>query len=270
MFVRAGGGKKEGRKEHTDMAECGEETLVYMPDRTVATAPLSASLTSSLKRPRSREDSSELCKSDCYPTEILKHRQEENGISNSFEFEIPLQNGEIQNSDVPKRTPGRAKRTKCVYVLGNACNSMNSSADLRSLDIPLFPSTVDEDSLNVAMPVSSKSIEYGAASSSDSHLEDSEADGVSKPSGVSKQKPSKRKPHTFEQSSIQTTTRNGDETVNKKKVESLDYNGSQEATLVDVQLTVEANNRAEDVPFVSLKSKLTGREKNRKCRRLGF
>ncbi|KAL0447709.1 UNVERIFIED_CONTAM: hypothetical protein Slati_1898800 [Sesamum latifolium] len=219
--------------------------------------------------------------------EYLKHGQEENVSTSDLEVEMQKQDKELQNSgDVQERGNGKGKRRR----LPEDGNSVETSVLCpESLDILHFPYTIDNRSLKPSLatePSSSKSTECG---SSVSGSENPENDELSQPSasytctelrhltGESQVTVFISPPSDcsiemqwngtgaylafeikeFPQSAFVS---NGLEDSSS----CLDpvHTGQQdvrETALVDVNLTVKASYRAENVPFVCLTSKLNGK-----------
>ncbi|KAL0371946.1 UNVERIFIED_CONTAM: hypothetical protein Scaly_0876200 [Sesamum calycinum] len=221
--------------------------------------------------------------------EDLKHVQEENVSTSDLEVGMQEQDKELQNSgDVHERANGRGKRRR----LPEDANSLETSVLCpESSDILTFPSTMDNQSLKPSLatePTSSKSTECGSSASGS---ENPETDELSQPSGFTKRKRIKLKQEleTHNQQNFNMDLKNQyrDATENgtgaylgfeiKELPQSafvsngLEFSSScldpvhtsqqdvRETALVDVNLTVKASYRAENVPFVCLTSKLNGK-----------
>ncbi|KAL0407997.1 UNVERIFIED_CONTAM: hypothetical protein Sradi_1734100 [Sesamum radiatum] len=207
--------------------------------------------------------------------EDLKHGQEENVSTSDLEVEMQKQDKELQNSgDVRERANGRGKRRRLLED-GNGVET--SVLCPESLDIIHLPSTIDNHSLKPSLatePTSSRSTECGSSVS-----------------GFTKRKRIKLKQelethnqqnfHMDLKNQYTDATENGTGAYLGFEIKELPQsafvsNGLEdssscldpvhtsqqdvrETALVDVNLTVKASYRAENVPFVCLTSKLNGK-----------
>ncbi|KAK4422476.1 hypothetical protein Salat_1830100 [Sesamum alatum] len=216
---------------------------------------------------------------DVHAMQDFKHGQQETVSTSYLELHMQEQDKQLQNSgEVHERDNGSGKRRR----LPEDGNSLEISVLCpESLDILDFPSTMDNQS-------SSKSTECGSSASGS---ENPENDELSRPSGITKRRRLKLKQElkTHNQQNfnmnLKTQYRDGMENgtgaylgfeINEIPQSAFVGNGLEfscscldpvhasqqdvrETALVDVNLTVKASYRAENVPFVCLTSKLNGK-----------